>query len=85
VAKAKAITAHGAAPAARSAVPPAKLLQVDFAVGQVVMARYGNRWIRAKVNAVRQVKGRNGPELAYRVSLDNGKRGIVSARMLRAQ
>lgn len=82
---AKAPSAQGAAPAARSAVPPAKLLKADFAVGQVVLARYGSQWIRAKVNAVRQVKGRNGPELAYDVSLDNGKRGLVTARMLRAQ
>jgi hypothetical protein len=43
------------------------------------------QWIRAKVNRVRQVKGRIGPELAYDVSLDNGKRGLVPARMLRAQ
>ena len=50
----------------------------------MVLARYGSQWIRAKVNAVRQVKGRNGPELAYDVSLDNGKRGLVPARMLRA-
>lgn len=84
-AKAKPPNAPAAAPAARGVVPPAVLLKADYAVGQVVMARYGSQWIRAKVNAVRQVKGRNGPELAYDVSLDNGKRGIVPARLLRAQ
>ena len=83
-AKAKASNASAAAPAARGAVPPARLPTADFAVGQVVLARYGSQWIRAKVNAVRQVKGRNGPELAYDVRLDNGKRGLVPARMLRA-
>ncbi len=70
--------------AASKAPPPMVPLKADYAVGQVVMARYGNQWIRAKVNAVRQVKGRSGPELAYDVSLDNGKRGLVPARMLRA-
>ncbi len=69
------------AKAAAAAAVPA--LQPEFAVGQVVLAKYGSQWIRAKVNRVRQVKGRNGPELAYEVNLDNGKRGLVSARMLR--
>ncbi len=72
-----------AAPAARIAPAPA-LLRPEFAAGQVVMAKYGSQWLRAKVNRVRQVKGRNGPELAYDVRLDNGKRGLVPARMLRA-
>lgn len=72
------------AAAARNAPPPGATLKADYAVGQVVMAKYGSQWIRAKVNAVREVKGRNGPELAYDVSLDNGKRGLVPARMLRA-
>ncbi len=76
-----------AAPAARTApAPPVPTaLAPEFAAGQVVMAKYGSQWIRAKVNVVRQVKGRNGPELAYDVSLENGKRGLVPARMLRAQ
>lgn len=73
-----------AAAAARHAGPVAPPPRADYAVGQVVMARYGSQWIRARVNAVRQVKGRTGPELAYDVSLDNGKRGLVPARMLRA-
>ncbi len=81
--QAKAPAAPGAG-AARPGAPPAVALKADYAVGQAVLARYGNQWIRAKVNAVRQVKGRNGPELAYDISLDNGKRGLVPARMLRA-
>lgn len=79
-AKATPTLAAGAAsaPSAPSARAP------EFVAGQVVMAKYGSQWIRAKVNAVRQIKGRNGPEVAYDVSLNNGKRGIVPARMLRA-
>jgi len=78
--------ATGAAAAAgRSAPPtPAAPRKADYAVGQVVMARYGSQWIRGKINAVRQVKGRDGSELAYDVSLDNGKRGLVPGRMLRS-
>jgi hypothetical protein len=76
--------AKAPAAAARMAPPPAVPLKAEFTVGQVVMAKYGSQWIRAKVNAVRQVKGRSGPELAYDVRLDNGKRGLVPARMLRA-
>ena len=70
------------AAAARNVATPA--LRAEFAVGQSVMARYGSQWVRAKVNRIRQVKGRDGLELAYDVSLDNGKRGLVPARMLRA-
>jgi hypothetical protein len=76
--------ARGPAASARTPTPPAVALKADYTVGQVVMARYGSQWVRAKVNAVRQTKGRNGPELAYDVRLDNGKRGQVPARMLRA-
>lgn len=66
--------------AAAAAVPA---LQPEFALGEVVLAKYGDRWIRAKVTRIRHLKGRDGPELAYDVSLDNGKRGLVPARMLR--
>lgn len=69
------------AQAAAAAAVPA--LQQEFTVGQRVTAKYGNQWIGARVDRIRQVKGRNGPELAYEVSLDNGKRGLASARMLR--
>ncbi len=72
------------APTAPTATSATSARAPEFAAGQVVMAKYGSQWIRAKVNAVRQIKGRNGPEVAYDVSLVNGQRGIVPARMLRA-
>lgn len=56
----------------------------QFSVGQIVQARYGREWIRARVNQVRTGQGPGGPEISYDVSLDNGKRGVVPARMLRA-
>jgi hypothetical protein len=50
-----------------------------FAVGQAIEARYGRDWVRGKVTRVRPA----GAELTYDVSLDNGQRGILPARMLR--
>ncbi len=55
----------------------------QYAVGQVIEAKYGSAWVRGRINAIRQVAGANGPELAYDVGLDNGKRGVLPARMLR--
>lgn len=72
---------RAAAPPA-AAKPPAP--KGDYAVGQAVEAKYGREWIGARVTRIRETQGRNGPELAYDVQLDNGKRGIVPARMLRA-
>ena len=48
-----------------------------------MQARYGGQWIKARVNKVTQLTGPRGPEVAYDVSLENGKRGIVPSRMLR--
>lgn len=85
-----AATAAATTPTARAATTPPvaaaapAALEPEFARGQAVLARYGSQWIRARVNQVRRVQGRNGPELAYDVSLDNGKRGLVPARMLRS-
>ena len=84
---------------ARAAAPPAagtkaaaaapKLAQAlpvdEFAVGQVVLAKFGSDWVRARITRVRHVNGPRGPETAYDVRLDNGQRGIVPARMLRAR
>ncbi|WP_309681905.1 hypothetical protein [Polaromonas sp.] len=67
-----------AAPLAGQRVPAA-----EFAVGQAVQVRYGREWVRARVNQVTQRVGPRGPEVAYDVSLENGKRGIVPSRMLR--
>lgn len=64
--------------AGQRAVPAA-----EFGVGQTVQVLYGREWIRARVNRVTQRVGPRGPEVAYDVSLENGKRGIVPSRMLR--
>lgn len=76
--KAKSPAAAGA-----SAVLPAGQPKAPYAAGQVVMAKYGSQWIRAKVNRVRQVNGRSGPERVYDVTLDKGQRGLLPANMLR--
>ena len=55
----------------------------QFTVGQLIEAKYGSEWVRGRINAIRQVTGANGPELAYDVRLDNGKRGVLPARMVR--
>lgn len=70
------------APGRSQPAPPAA--SAGFVVGQVIEAKYGPDWVRGRINRIRQVQGRAGPELAYDVSLENGGRGIVPARMLRA-
>jgi hypothetical protein len=57
----------------------------EFAVGQIVLAKYGSDWVRGRITKLRYSNGANGPEVSYDVSLDNGKRGTVPAGMLRAQ
>ena len=54
-----------------------------FGVGEVVEAQYGREWVRGRVSNIRELRGAKGPELAYDVNLDNGKRGVLPARMLR--
>ncbi|WP_374575625.1 hypothetical protein [Phenylobacterium sp.] len=54
-----------------------------FAVGQDVEALYMGGWVAAKVTRIYPAGG--GGEMQYDVSLVNGKRGIVPARMLRAR
>lgn len=51
-------------------------------MGQIVEARYGREWIRGRVTRISQVRGAKGPELTY-VRLDNGRRGVLPAHMLR--
>ena len=81
-AEAPAAGAKTAAAAPRSA----QALPVDeFAVGQVVLAKFGSDWVRARITGVRHLNGPKGPETAYDVRLENGQRGIVPARMLRAR
>jgi len=74
-----------AAPSAAAAAPkPAQdAPAAQFSVGEIVEAKYGRNWVRGRVSAIRQVSGRRGAELAYDVRLDNGKRGVLPARMLR--
>lgn len=67
----------------RPAGMPSAGMAAQFSVGQIIEAKYGSAWVRGRVNAIRAASGRNGPELAYDVSLANGKRGLVPARMLR--
>lgn len=72
--------------AARSPSPPKTSVEAPaamFAPGEIVEARYGREWVRGRVQAVRQVSGATGPELAYDVKLDTGRRGILPAHMVR--
>lgn len=69
----EAASAQPAAPKPAPGTPGAA-----FAVGQVIEAKYGREWVRGRIDQIRQ-----GPELEYDVRLDNGKRGILPARMLR--
>jgi hypothetical protein len=72
------------APGARPApVTPPPAAVASFAVGEIVYARYGPAWVRGRVTRISRVAGANGPEFAYNVSLDNGERGVLPARMMR--
>lgn len=66
----------------RSAPPP-PMQPARFAAGQVVEARYGSGWVRARIDSVQRVRGATGPEFAYNVRLENGLRSQLPARMLR--
>lgn len=76
--------AGGAGTAPPQSVPRAQNPSAaQFAVGEVVEAQYGREWVRGRVSKIREVRGAKGPEIAYDVNLDNGKRGVLPARMLR--
>lgn len=62
-----------------------KLPAAEFAVGQRVLAKYGNEWVGGIVNKIHYRNGPKGTQIDYDVSLENHKRGIVPARMLRAK
>ena len=80
----RAMPPAGGATAAPSRSPPAPAaVPAGFVVGQVIEAKYGPDWVRGRITRIVQVRGRAGPELAYDVSLENGGRGVVPARMLR--
>ncbi|MBL8701655.1 MAG: hypothetical protein JNK67_24960 [Alphaproteobacteria bacterium] len=74
--------AKAAAPAAAKAPP--STLTPEYRIGQVVEAKYGREWVRARVTGIREARRPDGSRLEYDVSLDNGRRGIVPAAMLRA-
>ncbi|MEO6624810.1 MAG: hypothetical protein ABIN37_08265, partial [Burkholderiaceae bacterium] len=88
-ASAKTAKGNTAAPATKAAVAAATKAAVAaapapaFNVGQVVLARYGSNWVKARVERVRQSAGPQGPQTHYEVRLENGQRGVVPARMLR--
>ena len=76
--------AGGAGTTAPQSVPRAQSPSAaQFAVGEVVEAQYGREWVRGRVGKIREVHGAKGPEIVYDVNLDNGKRGVLPARMLR--
>ena len=71
-------------PGAAAPAPPKGAPSVpaaEYAVGQVIEAKYGRDWVRGRVDKIRQMGPKGGIE--YEVRLDNGQRGIVPARMLR--
>ncbi len=72
----------GPAPATRRAAPQSAPAAA-FRVGQVVEAQYGRQWIRGRVTRLHQTSRHGHAEFDYEVMLDNHKRGIVPARMLR--
>jgi hypothetical protein len=77
----KGLAAAAAAAAPRAAPAPAAVPGAAFAVGQAIEARFGRDWVRGRVTRIRPGAG---GALDYDVSLENGQRGIVPARMLRA-
>jgi len=62
------------------ATPPT--LHPDFAIGEQIEAKYAGSWVRGRVQGIRQAHG-SPTALEYDVALENGKRGILPARMLR--
>ena len=65
-----------AGPPSAPKAPAAAAAAGDFAVGDVIEAKYGREWIRGRIDKIRP-----GPE--YDVRLDNGQRGILPPRMIR--
>jgi hypothetical protein len=69
--------------AAKPPQGPAAASPAQFAVGQAVEAKYGRDWVRGRVTRLRQTQGAGGAAFDYEVTLDNGQRGVLPARMLR--
>jgi hypothetical protein len=68
-----------AAPSPQGTPSPQTAGVMQFAVGDTVEARYGRDWIPGRINNVRQ----SGAEVVYEVLLENGKRGMLPASMIR--
>ncbi len=79
----RAATAAPAAPPPVRTPAPGAVAGGGFAVGQVIEGKYGSDWIRGRINDIRVMNGRNGPVAAYDITLSNGKRGLVPARLIR--
>lgn len=67
-------------PASKPAQPG---VAARFAVGEAVEARYGRDWERGRVASIRQSRNAQGTEVVYDVLLENGRRGVLPARMVR--
>jgi hypothetical protein len=83
--KATTAAARPAAPPAPAphATAPAAQAAPTFRVGQAIEAQYMRQWVRGQVVGIRQSTTAPGTETQYEVVLENHKRGIVPARMLR--
>lgn len=79
----RAVAARPAAPPPSRATAPAAQSTPAFRIGQAIEAKYGTGWVRGQVVGVRQNTTARGTETQYEVVLENRKRGIVPARMLR--
>ena len=66
----------------KSASTPSPAVRPDFAIGELVEAKYAGSWVRGKVQGLRQIPG-SASALEYDVVLQNGKHGILPASMLR--
>jgi hypothetical protein len=58
-----------------------QLVQPEYSIGEQIEAKFAGAWVRGKVQGIRQRPGNAG--LDYDVVLENGKRGVLPAQMLR--
>lgn len=66
-----------------AAAVPSGMPQARFAAGERVEAKFGGRWVRGRVLQIRPAGSAQGPDAAYDVQLDNGRRGVLPASMIR--
>lgn len=65
----------------RAASAPVAAAAALFQPGQAIEAKYGRDWVRGRVTRLRPGAG---GAVDYEVMLDNGRRGILPARMIRS-